>query len=404
MGEILWAPCFQAGSYFPAVPIVRELQRRGHRVTAVCEAASESTFRSLGCDFRPTSDLDRYLAGYGPRLADAEAKRRWIAGYVPNLFQDVAGALAERRYDALMADPLETGADFAAEMNGVAWFSYVHFAMDETGPDVPFCFHFWTHQRPAPEEFVDWWNGLRAGVGLPSEPRPAGQHRWYRHSPWLTLVLGLPELVEPRGQLPPYAVRVGPLVWEPPVNAPPPAWLEHLGVLRPAVLASVSTSRQADADLIVSVGKAAERHGLDVIATIGAEHHLPELTPNVRVTGFMPHDALVRRVAIVACHAGNGTVTRAACAGVPLLLFPTGRDQFQVARGARMAGLAIELDPDHRDVLSVTEAMGELLDGDRYGRRAREFAREAQNYDAAAVSADRVEALIRSGVAEGRSA
>lgn len=397
MSEILWVPSFQAGSYFPAVPIVLELQRRGHRVTALCEAASESTFRALGCEFRQATHMDRYVAGYGPRLADAVAKRRWIAGYVTNLFEDVGTELAAVRYDAVMADPLETGADFAAEVHGVAWFSYGHFAMDETGPDVPFCFHYWTHRRPAPDEFVEWWNELRAGVGLGPEPRPPGDHRWYRHSPWLTLLLGLPELVAPRGHLPPYVVRVGPSLWEPPFTAALPGWVEGLGVRRPAILASVSTSRQEDADLIVSVGEAAGRHGLDVIATMGAEHRLPELPANVRVAGFIPHDALISRVAIVACHAGNGTVTRAACAGVPLLLFPTGRDQFQVARGARAAGVAIDVDRDHRDASSVTEAIGALLGDIGYRNRAREVAQAARSYDAGNTSADRVEALLGSG-------
>ena len=398
MGEILWVPAFQAGSYFPAVPIVLELQRRGHQVTALCEAGSEPTFRSLGCDFRPTACGDRYLAGFASGGSDTAAQRRRLAGYVPNLFEDVARELAAAPYDAVMADPLETGADLAAEARGVAWFSYVHFAMDETGADVPFCFRYWTRERPAPEEFVDWWNELRAGVGLGPEPRPPGDHRWYRHSPWLTLVLGLPELVDPKGQLPAYAVRIGPSVWEPPMAGPLPNWLDEVGVRRPAVLASISTSRQADADLIVTVGEAAASQGLDVIATMSVEHDLPELPPNVRVTRFIPHGELIRRVAVVACHSGNGTVTRAACAGVPLLLFPTGRDQFHVARGAHAAGVAIALDMEHRDTPSVTIALAALLGQNGYRRRARELARAAKMYDAQAAAADHVEALIRSGI------
>ena len=52
MARILWGACSQPGSLYPAIPIVTELLRRGHDVTALCDAASEPTFRALGCHFR----------------------------------------------------------------------------------------------------------------------------------------------------------------------------------------------------------------------------------------------------------------------------------------------------------------------------------------------------------------
>jgi hypothetical protein len=45
--------------------------------------------------------------------------------------------------------------------------------------------------------------------GLGPERRPMHEHRWYRCSASLTLVLGLPELVHPRGDLPQYVRRIG---------------------------------------------------------------------------------------------------------------------------------------------------------------------------------------------------
>ncbi len=396
MARLLWIPSFQPGSLFPAVPIVLELLRRGHDVIALCEAGSEAFLSSLGCGFRCVRRVDHYQARAGRPAPTPAAKRLWQVRYAAALFEDVSEELTRSAYDLVMADPLELGAGFAAEAAGAPWCSYVHFAMDETGADTPFSFHLWVRSRPAADEFVDWWNDLRAQVGLGPEHRPAEEHVWYRHSPHLTLILGLPQLVHPQGALPPYAVRVGPTAWDPPLDGTLPDWVASVGRERPAILASVSTLRDAELDLIRMVGGAALGEGLDVVATVPGEHEMPAVPGNVRLAPFIPHSALLGRVTLAACHAGYGTVTRAACAGVPQLLFPDGRDRFNAARGAVAAGVAIAIEPGDREVENVKHAIRALLDDPSYRLRARQLAGSALTYHADAVSADHVERLLRS--------
>jgi UDP:flavonoid glycosyltransferase YjiC (YdhE family) len=337
--------------------------------------------------------LEDYLAR-SERPVDRESKLRWHAGYAPALFADATAELESRRYDAVMVDPLEPGADFAAEAVAVPSFSYVHWRMDELGADVPFCFHLWDRETPAEDAFVGWWNELRARVGLPAEPRPVSEHRWYRHSRALTLILGLPELVHPKGELPPYAARVGPLLWEPSSQERVPEWVERLGTSRPALLGSLSTVGRADAELVNVIACSVAGEDLDVVLTVPAEGDLPRLPPNVRLAGFIPHSVLVDRTSLVLCQAGNGTVTRAACAGVPLLLFPDGRDRFEVARGAVAAGTAIAFERDGLDAEKVREAIRALLTDSKYRARSKKLAVAARKYRAATTSADRIEALI----------
>jgi UDP:flavonoid glycosyltransferase YjiC (YdhE family) len=396
MRSVLWIPSFEPGSYFPAVPIALELLARGHNVTALCEAASEGVLRSLGCVFRCTKRTDSFQVEAGRPASTPAAKRLWFAGRMRALFADISQELSASAYDAVMVDPLELGAGFAAEASGVPWFSYAHFAMNETAADTPFCFHLWDRQQPADEAFVSWWNAMRAMVGLSSEQRSIPEHVWYRHSPQLTLICGLPELVNPKGVLPPYAVRVGPLLWEPPEDKAIPDWVSSIGRTRPAILASVSTLRDADLDLIVMVGEAAEGEGVDVVATIPGEHEmLPAMPGNVKVGPFIPHSALLGRVSLVACHAGYGTVTRAACAGVPQLLFPDGRDRFNVARGAVAAGVAVAIEPANRKMTVVRSAIQVLLADPSYRLHSESLARSARSYRAAVASADLVETLLR---------
>ena len=398
MARILWIASTQAGSLFPAVPIALELSRRGHELTALSAPGSQKTFQALGFEVRPTGEL----ASVEPpeRGGGRAAKLGWHARYVRALYADASRTLAAGAFDAVMVDPLEPGADFAAEAAGARSFSYVHWRMNETGADVPFCFHYWERTRPPEEAFVAWWNEQRALVGLGPEPRPREEHLWYRHSRHLTLILGLPELAEPKGSLPPYAVRVGPSLWEPPLEGTLPEWVERLGRERLAVLASVSTIGETDAQFVGELGAAVDGEDLDVVLTVAAASALPPLPENVRVERFMPHGALLPRVAAVVSHAGNGTVTRAACAGVPLLLLPDGRDRVNVARGAAAAGIALVLDREKADAMRLRSALRTLLKDARYRTHARELARQAGRYDAAATAANAVEALLAASADE----
>ena len=397
MARILWVASAEPGSLYPAVPVALELARRGHRLTALCEAPSQATFEGLGFELRPASEL---AAVEPPSLAGGRAgKLAWHAHYVRALYADTSRELAAGAFDAVLVDPLEPGADFAAEAAGVPSCSYVHWRMSEIGADVPFCFHFWDRASPAGEAFVAWWNEQRALVGLGPEPRPAQDHRWYRHSRRLTLMLGLPELVEPKGDLPPYAVRVGPTVWEPPLHGPAPDWLAALGRERPAVLASVSTVGAVDAQLAAAVGEAVAAEDIDVVLTVAADGTLPPLPTNVRVIPFVPHGVLLPHVTAVISHAGNGTVTRAACAGVPLLLLPGGKDQPEVAAGAAAAGVALVLDRERADATQLRTALRTLLDDDGFRSRAQALARRAVRYDAATAAADAVERFLVSPTA-----
>jgi UDP:flavonoid glycosyltransferase YjiC (YdhE family) len=396
VARILWIACAQPGSLFPAVPIALELSRRGHELTALSEPSSQETFESLGFRFRPARELARHRRTFDfdafGSIRDATAS--FHAGCVRSLYSDVRRELAAAPNDAAMVDPLEPGGEFASQAAAIPSVSYVHWRMSETGLDTWFRFRLWDGTRPGAEAFIEWWNEQRALVGLGPEPRLPEEHLWYRHSRGLTLILGLPELVEPKGVLPPYALRVGPTVWEPPLGRPLPEWVERLGRERPAVLASVSTVGAADTRLVAAVGEAVHGEDVDVVLTVAAAGALPPLPANVRVARFTPHGALLPRVAAVVSHAGNGTVTRAACAGVPLLLLPDGKDQFDVSRGAAAAGIALALDREKADATRVRARLRTLLHDAGYLARARELARQAARYNAAATAVDAIEAFL----------
>lgn len=392
--QILWVACAQPGSLYPAMPIALELGRRGHGLTVLCDPASEPVFAPYGFPFRPAVEWARRMAAFDPAShgGGRPAKLAWHAQYVQGLFADTARELAGGGFDVVMVDPLEPGAEFAAEAAGLRSFSYVHWRMDELGADIPFRYHFWDRESDPDSAFVTWWNEQRALVGLGPERRPLEASRWYRCSPWLTLVLGLPELVHPRGDLPPYARRIGPTPWLPPLAESPPSWVSKLGRDRPAVLASVSTVGPGDRALLAAVAVAVDGEDVDVVVTARGE--LPSFPANVRVTPSIPHEVVLPRVSAVVSHGGHGTVTHAACAGVPLVLLPEGRDQFEVARGAVAAGVAVELRRDDVNAAAMQSALRSVIDDPGYRERARAIATRAASYEAPVTAADAVETAV----------
>jgi UDP:flavonoid glycosyltransferase YjiC (YdhE family) len=391
--RVLWAACAQPGSLFPAVPLVQELAGRGHRVTAIADGTTRETFAALDVGFVPAARRDK-VGEAGAGDPDVDARRAWHRAYVQGWFADAIEALSSGRYDVVLADPLEPGAAFAAELAGVPSVSYAHWAIDEAGPDLFFATHLWDRDGDAAEAFVEFWNDQRAAVGLPPDPRPADQHRWYRHSPQLALVLGLPELVHPTGELPAYARRVGPSVWAPPRTSAVPNQLQRRDSNRDLVLVSVSTVGPADQRLLTTITEAVRGDDVDVLVTTPNGEAPAGLPSNVTVVPFLAHDAdLLAGVDLVVSHAGYGSVTRAACSGLPMLLFPRRGDQFAAARGAVHAGLAISLDTAETTETAVRDALARLRTNPDYRSRARSLAAVAARYQAPARAAEEISRL-----------
>jgi len=212
-------------------------------------------------------------------------------------------------------------------------------------------------------------------------------------SPYLTIVLGLPELTRyPDASLPPSVRRVGPSLWERP--APPPAWLGRLDRKRPAVLLTNSTSHQEDLDVVVVSARALAGRGIQVVATVAADYNVPDLGPDVIAAGFVPHGLVIPRVDAVVCSAGLGVTTKAVCAGVPVVAIPGYGDQYAVAAAVEATGTGIALSREQLSSSTLTDAVLTLLMGRHHRECADQLARAARLYDAPSAAADLLEEVL----------
>lgn len=349
---------------------------------------SEEHFRRLGFDFAANRRFPVYDFGSGDAdngslrgSSDADDYQRWWRRLARMQMEDSLELVAQERCHLVFGGSCMQlcGHGLAADKAGIPWASYIDFLVDETIVREP--------------EFPQLWDRWRAGLGLPAERRPAEEALWFPFSPQLILYLVHPRLSF--GPAPPYVRRVGASMWDEPVRAPEAEWLAELGVRRPAVLVSTSSLWQDDASLVTGVASAMAGEDVDVVATLPTEHELPTLADNVTVTGQFPHSLLMPRVRCVVCSAGLGTVTRALCAGVPVVVVPRSGDGHNVARAAVRSGAGVALTPAEATASELGAAIGRALFDDAMRSAAASFKGELVAATALDDAADAVEALFR---------
>lgn len=352
VARILWAANFHVTCCYPALPVMLEMQRRGHEVVVQSVPSAEPIFRHVGFDFRPNNRFPAYDFGdpaAAPFSPDEELVSdrfwKWWRRSVRDQFADTLERIDSDDFDLVFSKScvLMCGAGLAAQKRGTPWVSYIHFCFDET--------------EPSPPGVRDAWNRLRGSLDVAPEIRPDTELYWAPYSPTLTLLIGIPELQHRSSTLPSYARSVGPLAWDPPASAATPAWLDSLGTARPAVLVSTSNLWQEDADLVAAAAAGLVHDDVDIIANVPASHELPPLARDVIVTGFFPHGRLITRIQAVVCAAGFGTTQRAILAGVPPVVVPRGGDGSQVARAVERAGAGIVITPDDATPETIRSAV-----------------------------------------------
>jgi UDP:flavonoid glycosyltransferase YjiC (YdhE family) len=370
--RVLWSFNPQPGCWYPAIGLALALRARGHEVVGLSGSSVAPVLDGLGIELRtdqpapwpsgPAGDLD-------------EALRRKIHAARAHC-DHVARLLRDERFDLVLADGFRLGAGFAADAAGVQmWWDRLSTSAT----------------APLRETFVAWWRTLRVELGMGPEPLPESLATWWNQSPHATLVLGLPELLGHTAPAPSWVHHVGPSLWDG-LPEPPPAWLSELG---PAVLVALSAGTGEDAGTLAAAAGAARERGLDIVATLSTPRELPALPVGVRTALRIPHGTVLPRVRAVVATGGLGTVTRAACAGLPCVLVPRANDQFLVAAAAVAADVAVRVLPGELDGDRLGAALDRALTDRGLAAAAARLRDAASRYDAPASATAILEALVR---------
>jgi MGT family glycosyltransferase len=345
------------GELFPVVPILRQLNRRGHDVAVRTLHEHVADLASLGLKAKPLApEIGAIALEDWQARSPHDAQARAMQGFrhrAPLDAADFCSAMAEERPDLLLVDIMAFGALAMAEASGLPWASWLPSpawlrgeGVPPYGPGLP--------PMTGPEgrarddaiapmmegparNVIAAVNVGRAVAGLEPIAKPDG----VLLRPPLLLSMTAEPFEYPRPSWPRSFLLIGPCPWEPP--APAPAWLSE--DRRPIILVSTSSEFQNDGRLIgTALSALSQREDNLVVATVPSgdpgQHECP---PNARIARFVPHGHVLPRAIAVVCHAGMGITQKALAAGVPVCAVPFGRDQLEVACRVEVAKAGVRL-------------------------------------------------------------
>ncbi len=334
------------GHLYPVIPILQQLAARGHDVAVRTLADGVEQARGAGLSAEAIDprieavEIDDYL-GRTP----VDGLKRSTATFAQRAVfevEDLRRAIADVGPDVLFVDCNCWGASAVAEASGLPWASWVPYPVPIPRAGVP---PFGPGLRPAAgplgrmrdralepvvigsvlRSIRPALNDVRAAAGVPAVRTVTDI---YARAP-LTLYLTAEPFEYGGGEWPASFRLVGPVSWDPPADVPH----SLTGVDRPLVLVTTSSERQNDDSLVRAALEGLRDADVHVVATLpsGVPDDL-DVPANATVARFVPHSAVLSRAACAITHGGMGATQKALAAGVPVVVAPFGRDQFEVAR------------------------------------------------------------------------
>lgn len=350
------------GHFLPLAPLARAAAAAGDRVLVTGQPAMLPVAVRAG--FTVVDSGGRTLADPTERRPLVPVDRAAEAAVISDVFAGpIARARAARlieigrcwRPEAILHDEADFGAAIAADVLGVP---RVELVVLPAGGTIDRRRLATSLQRTG------------AVFGLPEGPRPAA----------LTLEPAPAGFRDPADPLTGPVHRIRPAALEPPSGGPDPATARVLGWLdqfpeRPVVWLTLGTIfHQESGDLFGRLTAGLSRLDASIVVTVGRELDPAELgptPPQVWVERFVPQQFLLPRCAVVACHAGSGSVLGALAFGIPMLLVPMGADQPANADRCTALGVASVLDPLRLTPTQVAGAVRTLLQDPRFRAAAR---------------------------------
>jgi UDP:flavonoid glycosyltransferase YjiC (YdhE family) len=214
------------------------------------------------------------------------------------------------------------------------------------------------YDRTHGEMWADFDAFVRA-AGAPGLTRDALGPRFINESPWLDLYVYPGEADYARSiSLAPTWHRVDSCVRATDGTYALPEPLASAD--GPLVYLSLGSLGSADVELMQRLVDVLGRTRYRVIVSMGPQHELLRLAPNMVGAEFLPQPAILPQVDVVITHGGNNTTTEALHYGRPMVVLPLFWDQYDNAERMNELGLGVRLDTygfEDADLVSAVERL-----------------------------------------------
>ncbi|HEU4673081.1 MAG TPA: nucleotide disphospho-sugar-binding domain-containing protein, partial [Candidatus Limnocylindrales bacterium] len=161
----------------------------------------------------------------------------------------------------------------------------------------------------------------------------------------------------------------------------------------PLVYLSLGSLGSADVGLMQRLIDVLGATRYRVIVSMGPQHELLRLAPNMIGAELLPQPAILPRVDVVISHGGNNTTTEALYFGRPMVVLPLFWDQYDNAQRVDELGLGVRLDTYRFEDAELTGAIDRLLADGRLRARLDRLSARLQASPGTVRAADLIERL-----------
>ncbi|MFF3561811.1 nucleotide disphospho-sugar-binding domain-containing protein [Streptomyces sp. NPDC002574] len=146
---------------------------------------------------------------------------------------------------------------------------------------------------------------------------------------------------------------------------------DHLPGSGPVIYLSLGSLGSLDTRLLQHLVDVVARTGHRTIVSMGPCHDEVVLGPNMYGEPFLPQPGVLRECDLLITHGGTSTLNEGVSAGLPMIVLPLFRDQYDNAQRVADLGFGVRMDTYGFDPGVLADTIGELLaDDDRRQRLA----------------------------------
>ena len=398
------------------LPLGRELQQRGHRVTLFGIADARPKTLAAGLDFWPIGDefplgtMAQFSAQLGQLHGIAALKytisfrqRSWATV----ILRDAPAALRAVGVEALLVDQVMAAGGTIADMLSIPFVTICSALLLNREDSVPPFFTPWSYN-------LAWWARLRnrAGYFLLERTRQLvykevnEYRREWKLPPYSHLDDSFSKLAQlsqqpaefefPRSNLPQCFHFTGP--YHNPASREFVDFPFEKLTGQPLIYASLGTIRNHCIEIFQCIASACVGLDAQLVIALGGYslESMPRLPGNPIVVEYAPQLELLRKATLTITHGGLNTTLESLSDGVPMVAIPIADDQPGVAARLAWTG-AGEIVPTWLSVSSLRTAIERVLTCDSYKKNASRLQQAIARSGGVSRAADIVEIVIFTG-------
>jgi zeaxanthin glucosyltransferase len=400
------------------LPLGKELQNRGHRVTLLGILDAKSKTLAAGLEFRAIGE-SQFPCGVTSESLAKLGKLSGLAAlqYTINLLKDGADlilrdaptAIKEAGVDALLVDQVMPEGGTVAEFLGLPFITVCSAVVLNREESVPPIITNWGYNRA-------WWAQLRNRVGYKLLDRIAkpireviGDYRreWKLpphfsanedYSPLAQISQQPAQLEFPRQYLPQWFHFTGP--YHSPTGREIPDFPFEKLQGKPLIYASMGTVQNRLLGVFNCIAEACNGLDAQLVISLGGSatpESLGSLPGNPLVVGYAPQLELLQKATLTITHAGMNTTLESLNNGVPMVAIPVANDQPGIATRVAWAGAGEKVPLAQVNVPKLRSAIQKVLTENSYKKNAVKLQEAIQKAGGVNRAIDIVEQAVSTG-------